>query len=125
MRFLCWICPALLTFVGALTLSSSAGEAKSKIGPDPKEWDEVVGKAIKYLKSTQEAKGSWSAEKSPGITGVVLTGMLRTGKVTAKDPVAEKALKYIESLVNVKAGHIAGKDPKVQLQNYVTSINVL
>ena len=36
-----------------------------------------------------------------------------------------KGLKYIESLVNVKAGHIAGQDPKPQLQNYVTSINVM
>src|SRR5262249_36635367 len=38
---------------------------------------------------------------------------------------AVRALKYIESLVNVEKGHIAGKDPKVQLQNYVTSINVM
>ncbi len=38
---------------------------------------------------------------------------------------AEKALKYIESLVNPEKKHIAGKDPKVQLQNYVTSINVM
>ena len=30
-------------------------------------------------------------------------------------------LKYIEGLVNPKAGHIAGPDPKVHLQNYVTS----
>jgi squalene-hopene/tetraprenyl-beta-curcumene cyclase len=41
------------------------------------------------------------------------------------DEVAEKGLKFIEGLVNEKAGHIAGKDPKVQLQNYVTSVNVM
>jgi squalene-hopene/tetraprenyl-beta-curcumene cyclase len=51
--------------------------------------------------------------------------MLKTGKVTAKDPNIEKALKYIESLINTKAGHIAGKDPRVQLQNYVTCVNVM
>src|SRR5258708_25371697 len=27
--------------------------------------------------------------------------------------------------MNVEAGHIAGQDPKVQLQNYVTSVNVM
>src|SRR5262249_11004694 len=53
------------------------------------------------------------------------TGLLKSGQTTAKDPVGQKALKYIESLVNPEKKHIAGKDPKVQLQNYVTSINVM
>src|SRR4030095_12284327 len=35
------------------------------------------------------------------------------------------ALKSIEGMVNPKAGHIAGNDAKVQLQNYVTSVNVM
>jgi squalene-hopene/tetraprenyl-beta-curcumene cyclase len=126
MRLLCWISPGLFTLVGALTLGTgTAGEPAKKVGPDPKEWDEVVTKAINYLKSTQDKDGSWSANKSLGITAIALTGMLRTGKVTPNDPVAEKALKFIESLVNPKAGHIAGKDPAPQLQNYVTSVNVL
>ncbi len=38
---------------------------------------------------------------------------------------AAKALKFIEGLVNTEKGHIAGKDAKVQLQNYVTSVNVM
>src|SRR5262249_60391518 len=37
----------------------------------------------------------------------------------------DRARKYIESLINTKACHIAGKDPRAQLQNYVTCINVL
>jgi len=36
-----------------------------------------------------------------------------------------KGLKYIESLVNEKEGHIAGSNPAVQLKNYVTSVNVM
>src|SRR5205085_6707388 len=36
-----------------------------------------------------------------------------------------KGLRYIESLVNPKAGHIAGADPRVGLQNYVTCVNVM
>src|SRR5262249_17311204 len=69
--------------------------------------------------------GTWSGKTSPGITGVVLTGLLKSGKVTAKDPVVLKGLKYVESLVNPKEGHIAGKDPRVQLKNYVTCVNVM
>jgi len=102
-----------------------AAEPARKVGPDPKEWDQVVTRAVKYLQAHQGADGSWSEDRSPGVTGIALTGMLQSGKVTAKDPSAEKALKYIESLINRKEGHIAGKDPKVQLKNYVTCVNVM
>lgn len=114
-----------VTLVGVLTLLGSGAEERKKIGPDPKQWNTVVDKAIGYLKSSQGESGAWSTEKSPGITGVILTGILSTGRVNADDPVATKALGFIDSLVNPKAGHIAGKDPKVQLQNYVTSVNVM
>jgi squalene-hopene/tetraprenyl-beta-curcumene cyclase len=110
-----------------LTLASALAVLPAKEPPPPSEgeWDRVVDRAIAYLRNTQGEDGSWSSKQSPGITGIVLTGMLKTGKVSPKDPAAERALKYIESLINSKAGHIAGKDAHVKLQNYVTSINVL
>src|SRR5581483_10981188 len=88
-------------------------------------WDDTVEKAIAYLRKAQSADGSWGGKQNPGITGVVLTGLLRTGKVTAKDPMAERALAYIESLIDPKEGHIAGKGARAGLLNYVTSVNVL
>lgn len=97
----------------------------SAAGPTPEEWDRVVDKGVQYLKSAQADDGTWSKERSLGVTGIALTGMLQTGKVSPRDPSAQKALRYIESLVNPKAGHIAGQDPRPQLQNYVTCINVL
>jgi squalene-hopene/tetraprenyl-beta-curcumene cyclase len=109
----------------ALALAALLGGLVAADAPKSSEWDRVTDKAIAYLKNTQGPDGSWSEARSPGITGIVLTGMLQTGKVSPKDPVAEKALKYIVGLINPKAGHIAGKDPKVQLQNYVTCVNVL
>src|SRR2546426_2198098 len=116
----------VLTLATPLLFSPLAtGQASQAVGPDLKEWQTVVDKAIKFVESTQDENGGWSTDKSPGVTGVVLTGLLKTGRITAKDPVAERALKYIEGLVNPQAKHIAGKDPKVQLQNYVTSINVM
>jgi squalene-hopene/tetraprenyl-beta-curcumene cyclase len=93
--------------------------------PGDKTWDDAVDKAVAYLRREQAKDGSWGAKQSPGITGIVLTGLLRTGKVTAKDPMVEKGLGYVESLINPKAGHIAGKDPAAKLQNYVTCVNVL
>jgi squalene-hopene/tetraprenyl-beta-curcumene cyclase len=117
----------LLLPILAAMLTVRGGDAKlaARIGPNLEEWDRVVGKAIGYLKTTQADNGGWSESKNPGVTGIVITGMLRTGRVGTSDPVVEKGLKYIESLVNPKAGHIAGKAPRVQLQNYVTSVNVM
>jgi squalene-hopene/tetraprenyl-beta-curcumene cyclase len=118
-----------LFVVSALTalvfsgLSFTSAQAP-KVGPDKKSWDDVVASAARYVRSTQEPGGGWSTSKSPGISGVVLTGLLRCG-VAAQDPTAAKALKYIEGLVNTEKKHIAGKDAKAQLQNYVTSINVM
>jgi squalene-hopene/tetraprenyl-beta-curcumene cyclase len=111
----------LFLLVAGLWAASSRAADEST----DKTWDGMLSRAIAYLKTTQEQNGGWSTSKSPGVTGVVLTGLLRSGKVTPQDPIAERALKYIESLVNQKAGHIAGKDPRVQLQNYVTSVNVM
>jgi squalene-hopene/tetraprenyl-beta-curcumene cyclase len=113
--------------LGSLVLLSGgqAAEPEKKPGVDAKEWDSVVDKAIAHLRSTQAKDGSWSAKGSPGITGIVLTGLLKTGKVTKDDPMVKKALEYIESLINKEKGHIAGKDPKVGLQNYVTCVNLM
>jgi squalene-hopene/tetraprenyl-beta-curcumene cyclase len=100
--------------------------SRAAAGPSPDEWNRVVDKAIAYAKSTQNLDGSWGQEpRSRGVTGVVVTGLLQSGRVTPDDPSVAKALKYIESLVNPKAHHIAGVDAQVQLQNYVTSINVM
>ncbi len=103
------------------------GYGQSSVGPDAKTWNQVASRAGQFVKSNQDAKGGWSTDKTPGITGVVLTGLLRSGQAAPKDPVVERGLRFIEGLVNPELKHIAGKDPKtkVQLQNYVTSINVM
>jgi squalene-hopene/tetraprenyl-beta-curcumene cyclase len=113
-----------------LVLAGAAGwlcAPPARAGADPKQWNDTVDKAIAYLRKTQNDDGSWgkTGPQQLGGTGVILTGLLQTGKVGPDDPMVEKGLKYIESLINPKAGHIAGKDPRVQLQNYVTCINVL
>ena len=84
----------------------------------------MVDKAGKYLKEKQDDKGGWSTDKNIGVTGVVVAGLLQTATKPDAEPAA-KGLKFVESLVNEKAGHIAGADPKQGLQNYVTSVNVL
>jgi squalene-hopene/tetraprenyl-beta-curcumene cyclase len=115
---------ALLGMMWALS-GGGANEPSKQVGPDAKQWDKLVDRAITFLRASQAADGSWSRNMSPGVTGVILTGLLSTGRLSPDDPMALRALQYIESLVNPKAGHIAGKDPQPQLQNYVTSVNVM
>ncbi len=88
-------------------------------------WNTMTDKAIAYLRTTQSPDGSWSSDKNIGITGIVVTGLLKTGKVTVNDPMIKNALGYLEKLVNTKDGHIAGTNPKQQLKNYVTAVNVM
>jgi squalene-hopene/tetraprenyl-beta-curcumene cyclase len=127
MNVLRWCAAVAILLPGLLAVSghSPAAEPAGTQGNDFKQWNAVVDKAVDYLRRTQNTDGTWSQERSLGITGIVLTGLLQSGKVSPKDPMVERALKSIEGLVNRKAGHIAGKDPKPQLQNYVTSVNVM
>lgn len=94
---------------------------------DPKQWNDTVDKAVAYLRKQQNDDGSWgkSEQEKLGATGLILTGLLQCGKVGPDDPMVDRGLKYVESLINPREKHIAGKDPRVQLKNYVTCINVL
>ncbi len=93
---------------------------------DDAAWDQAVGKAVEFLRTQQNPDGSWgAAPRNRGISGVVVTGLLRTGKVGASDAPAAKGLAFIESLVNAKEGHIAGQEAIRGLQNYCTSVNVM
>jgi squalene-hopene/tetraprenyl-beta-curcumene cyclase len=99
----------------------------AQAGVDPKQWNEIVDKAIAFLRQQQNADGSWGQQEQEkvGATGLVLTGLLQTGKVGPDDPTVDRGLKYIESLINPRERHIAGQNPRMQLKNYVTCINVL
>jgi squalene-hopene/tetraprenyl-beta-curcumene cyclase len=113
-----------LASLGILLSVSSLRAAACPVAAEP-DWNTQVDRAIAYLRTAQSADGSWSGNRSPGVTGIVLTGLLRTGKVSLDDPMVAKALAYIEGLVNAEHKHIAGKDPRPQLQNYVTSVNLM
>lgn len=93
--------------------------------PPADQWKTMVDRATAFLKKAQNEDGSWSASpQNRGVTGIVTTGLLRTG-TPADDPTVAKAIKFIESLINVKEGHIAGNDAKANLINYTTSINIM
>lgn len=99
------------------------GEKKQPKQKKAKSWDEVTDAAVGYLKTTQAEDGSWSKAAHPGITSVVLSGLFRTGKATADDPIAAKGLKFVEGYIDPKDGSLAVGD--IRHKFYVTSNNLL
>lgn len=85
----------------------------------------MIDKAIAFLRQSQAADGSWSADRSIGITGIVVTGLLESGRVDRSDPMITKALGFIEKLANKQEGHLAGTNPRQGLKNYVTAVNMM
>src|SRR5947207_9018133 len=92
--------------------------------PSGDQWKATVAKAAAFLKKPQNEDGSWGqTPQNRGITGVAVTGLIRTGTNPEDEPVA-RGIKFIESLVNEKEGHIAGKENPTNV-NYDTSINIM
>ncbi|MGC8642490.1 MAG: prenyltransferase/squalene oxidase repeat-containing protein [Isosphaeraceae bacterium] len=66
--------------------------------------DQMIDKALAFLRPRQDAKGGWSTQREPGITALVVTALLRSGRVTPGDPMVTKALKYLEGFIGPKGG---------------------
>lgn len=98
----------------------AAGQPGKGGGKTP---EQAAAAAVAYLKGSQADDGTWSKAASPGVTAIVLTGLLKGGKVSADDPAVAKALKFIEGMADEKSGSLAAGD-KVFHKNYVTAVNL-
>ena len=115
MRSIC--CGFLLV---ASILVSSPSRAGQPGEPSAKGMQKVVEKATAFLKSSQNANGSFSPKLAgPGITALVVAGLIRSG-ASPDDPMIEKSLKFMESQVQ-KDGGIYNKF----LANYTTSVALM
>jgi squalene-hopene/tetraprenyl-beta-curcumene cyclase len=82
--------------------------------------DAMIDRALAFLRPRQDAKGGWSTQREPGITALVVTAMLRSGRVAPGDPMAAKALRYLEGFIGPKGG--LSEAPHA---NYTTSIALI
>ncbi len=83
--------------------------------------EEMVTKAVNFLRPRQAEDGSWSRDrKEPGITALVVTALLRSKRVTASEPVVTKALAYLEQFLGPKGGLTEAPHA-----NYTTSIALM
>jgi squalene-hopene/tetraprenyl-beta-curcumene cyclase len=94
--------------------------ADADAAPDAKETQEVLQKAVAFLKKQQKEDGSFSPERAgPGITAIIVAGLLRNG-YSADEPIVAKGLAYLEKNVK-KDGGIYDKG----LANYTTSVALM
>jgi hypothetical protein len=102
-----------LAFLGV----GPGGAGEDKLGPDPKEVQAVLDKAIGYLKGRQTANGSFAPKVAgPGVSALVVAALAKNG-VSSKDPLMVSTLAYLEKQVQ-KDGGIYNKF----LANYTTSV---
>lgn len=101
--------------LGVLTLSGRRAPAAADANPE-----DLASRGVAFLRSRQEAGGSWSSAKGPGITGIVVTALLRSGRVTPAEPAVAKALAYLEGFIAPSGGLAEGPQ-----SNYVTSIALM
>ena len=89
--------------------------------PDRAAFDRTVQRAIDYLRlHGQSEDGSFSPQLGPGVTGVVLAGVLQTGHVSPNEPWVARGLKYLESFVKEDGGIYDTRH-----DNYTTSVAVM
>lgn len=98
-------------------------QASGQDGDAAAAWNKAVDGGIAFLRKSQSADGSFSGDRNIGITGLVVTGLLNTGKITKDDPMVKRALEFIEKQVDPKEGHVAGKSRG--LKNYITAVNMM
>jgi len=76
-----------------------------KQSPDRAAYDRTVRQALDSLRLNGQADdGSFSKQLGPGVTAVVLTGALQTGRVSPQEPWVAKGLKYLESFIKEDGG---------------------
>ncbi len=108
--------------VQALGVLGLAGASRWRraVGADEPSTTAMNEKAVAFLRSRQNAEGGWSTEREPGITALVATALLRSGRATPADPAVTRALAYLERFVSPKGGL-----PDVAHANYATTIALL
>jgi squalene-hopene/tetraprenyl-beta-curcumene cyclase len=82
---------------------------------------QAVAKASAFLAKCQDEQGSFKADLGPAVTGLVVTGLVRSG-TPADDPVVKKALDYLLTFRQPDGGIYSPGSP---VANYETSIAML
>ncbi len=108
------------TLLAACCLCLFAWVAPAAFGLDDEHWrkaDAAIERGVAYLRSVQNADGSWTPQPGPAVTAMVVQTLLDRPDVSPDDPAVRRAIDYILSFAKEDGGIHAG-----MLQNYNTAI---
>ncbi len=102
---------------------SAAQEKTDKRAADlQKTYQGMVDRAVEYLRTKGRAPdGSFSAEAGPGVTAIVATALMRSGR-SPNDPLVAKSLVYLQGCVQPDGGV---NKPDSLYRNYETCLAIL
>lgn len=70
--------------------------------------DALMRQGVAFLRNRQEENGAWSSSRNePGITALVVAGLLKSKLVTPAEPVVAKGLAYLEPFIRPE-GEVEG-----------------
>lgn len=108
----------LAVFAAPFCQSLRAAEVAKPAGVA--EIKQAVDRAADYFKQAQAKDGSFSAAAGPGVTAMVATALLQSGR-SAQDPVVARALKYLEDFAREDGGIYADGS---RYKNYETCLAI-
>lgn len=112
---------AALALTAAWPTAARADDAPAP-GPDPVEYEQMVARAIEYLRTAGQAPdGSFSSAAGPAVTSLVATALLRNGR-SPQDPLIARALAYVEQFASADGSIGPADSPYL---NYETCVGIL
>jgi squalene-hopene/tetraprenyl-beta-curcumene cyclase len=110
-----------VAIAAVLVVSIAVSAVTSACGAEPSR-DKAVSRGVSYLLTQgQAADGSYSKQTGIGVTALVTTSLLRSGR-TPKDPAIAKSLALLESNVQKDGGVY---QPGSRLVNYETCLAIV
>jgi squalene-hopene/tetraprenyl-beta-curcumene cyclase len=111
---------------GAIVLPLYAAEPKPTTGavaavPDAQAIQKTRQKGLEFLRNSQADDGSWTTNRTLGISGLAVIAALRNG-LNADDPMVAKGLGFLSKNVQKDGGVYA---PKSNYQTYETCIAIV
>ncbi len=102
-RSICRCLMGVAVACAATFLSASAGaQEPSKV--DQRQVEELVSKGVSFLSTKGQADdGSFSSASGPGVTALITTSLLRSGR-SADDPIVSKSLKFLKGFIRDDGG---------------------